>query len=92
MDIGFQNVTVSFGFNFFVVFFLKLLTPVAYDNSVDPAQQFLIHMADVLSESLLMKTASTILDRGQTENLAQQGVIIGVMFEPIIVAVQIPFE
>src|SRR6267378_6680526 len=92
MHVGFQHVAVRLGADRLrgtVFFFFESRASGLDHYRVDLTQQLLVHMADVLRKGLVMKGLLLIRKhRAQAQDLPQQTIVIGQVFQPVVVTVQ----
>ncbi len=90
MNIGFQHVTVSLGSDRFGVFFFFEHAPARLrDQAVNLGKQRLVEVANIVGERFVMKGLLVRCgDRGHSEDLPQQRIVIGQIFQAVIVTIQ----
>src|SRR6266481_400125 len=92
MHVGFQHVAVRLGADRFsgsVFLFFEDRPPGLDHYRVDLTQQILVHVTDVLRKGLVMKGLLLIRKhRAQAQDLPQQTIVIGQVFQPVVVTVQ----
>jgi hypothetical protein len=58
------------------------------DDFIDPRQQFLVEQAGVFTEALVVEVAAAQLAGGDAHQIGHEGVVVGDVFEAVVVAVQ----
>jgi hypothetical protein len=58
------------------------------EDFVDPRQQLLVEQAGVFTEGLVVEVAAAQLDGSDTHEVAHESVVVGDVFEAVVVAVQ----
>ena len=92
MHVGLQHVTVRLGsdrFSAAAFFFFERGSPCLHHQRVDLPEQFLIDVTDILRKRFVVERLLLPAEHWlQTQNLAQQTIVVGQMLQSIIVTVQ----